>query len=277
MAKAPITAVVITKNEGPAIRRCLEAASFCEQILVIDSQSTDDTVEIARSMGAEVIPYTWNGKYPKKKQWGMSHPSVRHDWVLHLDADEVVTPELAKDIQASIKSKQRNRPVAYDIDLAYHFLGRELRHGHRVAKRSLVNRLHVEFPEVDDLAAPGITEVEGHYQPRAHGPVGRLNGKLRHDDPDPLADWVSRHNKYSDWEAFLRNSGAATQVRGSRSRQGQIFDLIPAKPAAFFIYSYIFRLGFLDGAAGFHYAFALSWYYWLTSVKTNEIRKRSAT
>jgi glycosyltransferase involved in cell wall biosynthesis len=269
-SRIPLTAVILTKNEESAIGRSVEAALFCDQIVVVDSGSTDGTVDIARECGAEVVQFIWNGDYPKKKQWSLQHGTVRHDWVLMLDADEIVSPSLQREIRALFVDPPRGIS-AYDIPLEYHFSGRALRHGHRVMKRSLLDRRHTRFPEVGDLAAPGITEVEGHYQPVTDLAIGRLNSFLIHDDPDPLCSWVSRHNRYSDWEVFLRTHPMVrSSVRQSRSPQGRIFDAAPFKPAAFFVYSYVIRLGFLDGRAGFDYAYALAFYYWLINAKIRE-------
>ena len=121
-----------------------------------------------------------------------------------------------------------------------------------VVKRSLLDRTVTRFPEVGDLDAPGIREVEGHYQPQTDRGVRALKGRIEHDDRDPVASWFERHNRYSGWEAYLRaNASARTDVASQRSSKGQVFDRVPFKPLAFFVYSYFVRLGFLDGRAGF--------------------------
>lgn len=268
----PVTALILTKNEEAGIERCVRAAQLCcDQVIVVDSASSDATVALARSAGAEVVNFEWNGAYPKKKQWGMNLPQIRHDWVLHLDADEIVGAALAAEV-VRIVSDHGAAPIAYDIPLAYRFDGKTLRHGHKVLKRSLIRKDRCEFPVMPDLDAPGITEVEGHYQPDAHGEVGILASRLLHDDPDPIASWIGRHNRYSDWEAHLRvHSNARLKVREHKSSQGRLFDRLPGKPLIFFIYSYVIRLGFLDGRSGFNYAYGLAWYYWLIGVKVREL------
>ncbi|WP_372733649.1 glycosyltransferase family 2 protein [Nocardioides sp.] len=276
MTKAPVTAVVITKNEEAAIERCIRALDFCDQVLVIDSNSTDRTAQVARGLGAEVIAFSWNGEYPKKKQWGMDHPSVRNNWVLHIDADEVVSPVLAQEIRSAVSAEGPDL-AAYEIPIAYSFMGRRLRFGHRVVKRCLVHRTRARFPEVGDLGAPGITEVEGHYQPECDGQTGSLSNRLLHEDPDPLSDWIDRHNRYSDWEAYLvSNPVIRSSVRERRTRGGRLFDALPFKPLVFFIYAYFLRLGFLDARPGLNYALALSWYYWLIGVKVRELNRAQA-
>jgi len=114
-------------------------------------------------------------------------------------------------------------------------------------------------------------EQEGHYQPVTAHPVGRLKHRLRHADLDPLSSWFARHNRYSDWEAYLRADPAVRdEVARLRSRQGRLFDRIPGKPLLFFLYCYVLRGGFLDGRAGLDYAMALAFYYWQVSLKTRE-------
>jgi glycosyltransferase involved in cell wall biosynthesis len=276
MTDTKLTALILTKNEELAIERSVSAVRFCDQVIVVDSASIDKTVALARQQGAEIINFTWNGGYPKKKQWALEIPSIKNDWVLLLDADEIVSDALAKEILRKV-SAPTSSVAAYDIKLEYHFAGRALRHGHTVSKRSLLNRTSCFFPEVGDLEAPGTSEIEYHYQPRVNGEVSTLTERLIHEDPDPLSSWIARHNKYSDWEAFLiDNPRARAEVRSSRSSQGRIFERMPAKPLFFFVYCYVVRLGFLDGRAGFDYAFGLAWYYWLTGAKVRERRKGSS-
>lgn len=272
--KAPITAIVLTKNEERAIAECVKSLSFCDQVLVVDSNSEDQTARIAKERGAEVVQFRWNGEYPKKKQWSLECPLVRHDWVLFVDADERPTPELAEELvrlTQGMQAEQSARYAAGEVEIAYHFMGTRLRHGHRVWKRALVNRRKARFPEVDDLGVASMWEVEGHYQPIAQGAVKKLQGTMEHIDPDPLFDYFARHNRYSDWEAHLRvNKNVGTQVRAARSRQGQLFDRLPFKPALFFSYAYIVRGGWRDGRAGLDYAIALATYYWQIELKVRE-------
>lgn len=266
----PITCLILTKNEERAIRDCLESVKFCQQIVVFDSNSTDKTSDIVRENGSELINFTWNGTYPKKKQWALQHPSIRNNWVLLLDADERVSKELSDSITEFFASGE-NSHAAFDVEIAYTFANRLLKHGHQVSKRILLDRRKCTFPILNDLNVKNMWEVEGHYQPIVFGSLSQLKGKLLHADPDSLFDYFSRHNRYSDWEAHLRiNSEDRMIVRKAKSFQGRIFDRMPLKPLAFFIYSYFFRLGFLDGKAGLNYALALAYYYWQVSLKVDE-------
>ncbi|WP_431797738.1 glycosyltransferase family 2 protein [Microbacterium kunmingense] len=270
--KIPITVLVQTKNEEVGIAACLAGLNAFDEVIVVDSDSTDRTKELAIAAGAKVVNFTWNGLYPKKKQWQLDNLETRNEWVFFIDADETPRPSLIAELRAGFQAGPP-QAAAFDINLDYVFAGRLLRHGHRVTKRCLVRRGHVKFPVMDDLDAPGMGELEGHYQPEAVGEVRRAKGRILHNDLDPVSSWFARHNKYSDWEAHLRNKQAArAQVRERRTLKGRVFDAVPLKPLIFFVYAYFLRAGFLDGRAGLDYAVALASYYWQIGLKSRELR-----
>jgi glycosyltransferase involved in cell wall biosynthesis len=272
----PLTVVILTKDEESAISRCVDSVSGADQVLVVDSNSTDKTVQIAQEKGVEVINFTWNGVYPKKKQWAFENKIIRNDWVLFLDADEAASSTLMSELRHLLEKPQEIKSGAFFVDLDYWFMGKMLRFGHKVRKRALLNRSCCSFPIIDDLHVSNMWEVEGHYQPICNKQVGLLHGRISHLDPDPLFDYFSRHNRYSDWEAELRiNARMRESVRKVRTRQGAIFDKFPGKPLLFFLYSYFWKSGWRDGRVGFSYALALSFYYWQISIKVFE-RKYNA-
>ena len=137
-------------------------------MVVVDSDSTDDTCgSPAEKEGAEVVPYAWDGRYPKKKQWCLDH--VRTD--IHVAAlprrrRGGRRPELLAEL-GPLFARAAVRPAAFDIPLGYWFAGRRLRHGYTIVKRALLDRTRCHFPEAGDLDAPGMGEQEGHYQPLA--------------------------------------------------------------------------------------------------------------
>lgn len=270
--KIPVTVLIQTKNEAPSIERCIEMVRDFSEIIVVDSNSTDGTPDLARNAGARVVNFTWNGRYPKKKQWQLDELPTVNKWVLLLDADEHPDPQLISSMRSIFTSAAPIDASAFDLRLSYTFSGRTLHFGHRVVKRTLVHRDRVKFPEIDDLGAPGMGELEGHYQPTVDTTARTIAGTLVHDDKDPVRTWFERHNRYSDWEAHLATHHGPGANR-HRSAQGRLFAAIPGKPLAFFLYTFVFRLGFLDGRAGFDYAFALSAYYWQIGLKIREARR----
>ncbi|RNE62602.1 glycosyltransferase family 2 protein [Cryobacterium tepidiphilum] len=277
MNELPISVLVQTKNEATGIRHCLESLGAFNEVIVVDSNSDDGTQLIARQLGATVVNFTWNGRYPKKKQWQLDNVRTANEWVLFLDADESPTAELVSELALQFCDGRSPAVVAFDIPLTYHFSGKRLRHGHRVFKRCLVRRDRNHFPEMDDLEIPGMGELEGHYQPTSRGPIGRTTARISHDDKDPIRTWFERHNRYSDWEAHVRAVPERRQsISAAKSRQGKLFDKVPFKPLIFFLYSYILRRGFLDGRAGLDYALALAMYYWQIALKLQELRSGEA-
>lgn len=266
----PLVVIIPTKNEAENIARTVSSViGHVQAVVVVDSHSADDTVKIAEGLGAQVVPYTWDGGYPKKKQWCLDHVRPELPWVLFLDGDETPSPELLAELRALFAGGPPSA-AAFDIPLGYWFAGRRLRHGYTIVKRALLDRTRCRFPEVGDLDAPGMGEQEGHYQPVAE-PVGRLRSPIEHEDLDPVRTWFDRHNRYSDWEAWLEvNPRVREQVRQAKTRQGQLFHRAPFKPLVSFLYAYVYRRGFLDGRAGFDYAVAMSFYRWQIGVKARE-------
>lgn len=268
-----ISVIVLTKNEEVGLRFTLGKLRDFAEVVVVDSNSTDSTVEIAADCGSRVVNFTWNGQYPKKKQWSLENAGVSNKWVLLLDADEYPDAELVDELESLQTELASTQLGAYDINLYYRFAGRVLRHGHVVTKRSLIHVDRCQFPVVDDLNAPGIREVEGHYQPVSQTGHKRLKNRIVHDDKDPVSSWFERHNRYSDWEVYLRqNDALRNEIASKRSAKGRVFDRVPFKPLAFFVYSYFVRMGFLDGYAGFAYAVCLSFYYWQIEFKARLAR-----
>lgn len=265
----------MTKNEGDNIGSCLVALSDFAEIFVVDSSSEDATPTIAREHGANVVPFAWNGRYPKKKQWCLDNLPFRYRHVLYVDADERMRPELANEIRASVAQADC---AGWFIGLDYVWMGRVLHHGATVYKLALFERSRGRFADWDDLDASRMWEVEGHYQPVLDGPTGTLSSRLLHDDHDRLYDWFERHNRYSDWEAVIRVNGAARQGAetqpGSRQIAKRLFIRLPVKPMLVLAHALLIRGGWRDGRQGVQYAIAKAIYQWQIELKVNEIRRR---
>lgn len=268
-APIPVSVIVMTRNEAVNLPACLDALGRFAEVFVVDSHSTDGTPAMARERGARVVPYRWDGRYPKKKQWCLDRLPFAFDWVFFVDADERPTPPLVEEIARLIAGGPRR--AGYFVPGRPVFLGRRLRFGEGTCKLALLDRRRARFPVLDDLDVPGMGEVEGHYQPVVDGAVGRLRQPLLHADGRPLTAWFERHNGYSDWEAVLRSDG-----RHRRTIDGEeplrrclkrLFDRLPLRPLAVFLYGYVLRLGFLDGLDGLHHAVARAFYYWQIEVK----------
>ena len=257
----PLSVLIPTRNEARNLPRCLEALRGVGEIYVIDSQSTDETVEIARRHGAKVVQFYYQGGWPKKRQWAMDTLPLAYEWILLLDADEILTAELAEEIRRTIQSPDCN---GYYISLRMHFLGRGLRHsGASFAKLSLFRRGkgRYECRLHDQDASMGDMEVHEHVVVR--GITRRLENPLIHCNVESLARYIDKHNEYSNWEAavWTRQEEVGEELQPSlfgieaqrRRWVKRKFLRIPGSPGLFFLYKYVFRLGFLDGVPGLIY------------------------
>jgi len=264
----------MTKNEEKNIKKCLRSLTSFEEVFVVDSGSTDNTCEIAEGHGATVVPFSWNGKYPKKKQWCLDNLPFSNDWVLYVDADEELYPETAEEIRSVMEAG--GGVAGYFVGYDYAFTGKVLKHGHRVYKLVLFDRRKGRFLDYDDLDAANMWEVEGHYQPSIEGKTAVLKSRMLHNDHEDLYHFFYKLNRYSDWEAvlrvkhMLRDSKQATMKR--RGLLQKVGDRMPLKGLAIFLYGYVFRFGFLDGVPGLHYSLALGIYYSMISMKCRELK-----
>src|SRR5436305_1377679 len=121
----PVSVIVPVKNEAENLRRCLPALAWADEVFVVDSQSTDATALVAREHGARVQQFHFNGTFPKKKNWALENLAFRNEWVLIVDADEVVVPELAGEIARRVASSEAD---GFYLNMKYFFLGRRIRH-----------------------------------------------------------------------------------------------------------------------------------------------------
>jgi glycosyltransferase involved in cell wall biosynthesis len=259
---------ILTLNEEKDLPNCLKSVtSLDSDIYVFDSNSIDETQFIAKSFGAEVVPFQWNGRYPKKKQFALNHLRDKYEWVIILDADECLTPQLVSEINDKLRSSPD--VVAYDAGLSYTFQHRTLKHGLRFKKTILVKPEFVSFPIVDDLEVSQMWEVEGHYQPALNcGQKATLKNPLLHEDSGPLFDFFSRHNRYSEWECYVRSrTKIQDQIMSNRPLRARLHSKLPFMGFNIFLYSYVVRMGFLDGRPGFDFAMNQAFYYWQVRAK----------
>ena len=279
LVKIPISVIVVTRNEGVRIGRCLCALRCFDEVIVVDSYSDDGTRDIAKEHGARVVEFSWNGVYPKKRQWCLDNLDLAHDRVFFVDADEVVTSELAGEI-AALDFKA----AGYFVKGRYVWQGKMLRHGLCNNKLVLFDRRQVAFPIVDDLDCPGMGEIEGHYQPILKAEyegrsLGQLQHALLHYACDDAEAWEARHQRYALWEAAMDQKGAwPSDPVFVRRVLKRIFKVLPFRGFIAFVHSYILRCGFLDGAAGYDFARSRMHYYGMISAASvaNKVQEQRA-
>jgi len=223
--RAPLAAVLITRDAAQQLDACLASVAFCAEILVVDSGSTDGTVPIAQARGAKVVDHAWPG-YGKQKQFAVAQAA--HDWVFCIDADEVVSDGLRASIVAELAAP---RGFVYATARCNRFLGRWLRHGEGYPDWSirLFHRGHAQWS--DDTVHEGVLTT---------ATVHRLAGDLLHDSADTLERYLEKQNRYTTLQA----ERLAREGRTANAAQ------LLLSPVARFLKFYVLRLGFLDGVAG---------------------------
>ncbi len=281
--KAPVSVIIPVKNEAENLKRCLPALAWADEVFVVDSQSTDATAEVAAEFGAEVVQFHFNGTYPKKKNWALDHLPFRNEWVMIVDADEVVVPELASEIAVRIA---RDEADGFYLNSRYYFLGRHIRHcGYSSCwnMRLFKHRLG-RYEKIPDGTGGRAGDNEAHEHVELEGRVMRLANELEHRAYPTVAVWVEKHNRYAIWEAALadrvikepipRTIGG---VQRFKRRLKKIAWRLPMRPLVRFLYAYVVRLGFLDGKPGLYFCSLLAFYDFLAMANRYEMRIAAGT
>ena len=258
----PVSAIVVTKNPGPMLDQCLSALVECDQVLVVDTDGTEQAQNICTAHEREFIPYKWNDTYPKKRQWCLDHLDLKHDWIFFIDTDEIATPELTDEIDRLFQAKPDK--AGYFVSGKYVWNSKLLSYGLQNKKIALFNRQKMHFPKIDDLDCPSMGEIEGHYQPvlKETGDIGALTSPLLHYANHSKAEWLERHQRYAAWEICMNKKGAwPKDPIAWRETLKKVLRHNPLRPELAFFHSYILKLGFLDGAAGFDFAKSRWLYY----------------
>jgi len=242
-----LSVAMITMNEEANLPRTLDSVRFADEIVIVDSHSTDRTTEIARSFSAKVFTEDFKGHGGQKNS---ALDKCTGDWILLLDADEVLSPELQTSIRALLQTTPQCS--AYWINRSNQIFGRWMRHGGYYPDRKL--RLFRRG------AARMTNEASPHSTPFHDGPTGRLQGDLLHYAYPTLTLYLEHMQRYSTEMARL----AVARGKVSRSVFSFVRNVV-LNPVATFIYNYIVRLGFLDGREGLllhlYHSVYVSWKY----------------
>jgi glycosyltransferase involved in cell wall biosynthesis len=266
MNAVPVSVLVPVRNEARNIERCLASVRWADQVVVVDSQSTDGTIGLAQSLGAEVVQFQYDGRGPKKKEWALRTLPLRHEWVLLLDADEVMPADAEAEIRAIVTAPV-NGTRGYWINRRFLFLGRWLRHAYYPNwNLRLFQHRHARFEQLTD-GDTGSGDVEIHEHVLVDGDTGRLASEMDHFAFPTLTAFVEKHNRYASWEAHVAIDG-----NGRRAVQSLRYRL-PFRPLLRFLYVYVWQRGFLDGREGYYFARLHAFYEFLSVAKTYELRR----
>jgi glycosyltransferase involved in cell wall biosynthesis len=265
-----ISVIMLVKNEAVNVLHSLPPLiQNFDDVHVLDSHSTDGTDKIARDLGATLHQFSWNGQYPKKKQWALENIPTRHDYVLMVDADEIVTDDFLCELQSLSLDAD-----GYFISSRIVWKGKVLKYGQRNHKLCLFKKSAFEYSAIDDLDIDGGWEVEGHYQPAPNtqnATIKTIKSPIIHHDRK--GNWHDRHDNYIAWEVEVtrRNAWPKDPVFW-REILKRILRRSHLRPIVIFIYGFIFKSGFLDGRAGFDYAFHRAQYAWriVRNIRSNQ-------
>ena len=281
--RVPVTVVLPVRNEEQNLPAALASVSWANEIVVVDSHSTDRTEEIARKAGARVVQFDYPGHGPKKKSWALANVDFRNDWVLLLDADERVPPKLREEIVQAVECGVHD---GYYLDRELVFMGRSLRCFRPNWNLRLFRAGRARFEDLQLHELPGTGDNEIHEHVVVDGEAGYLPTPLLHNDYRGITAWLDRHNRYATWEAHLyrrfRREPLGVGPLGfmrldpfQRKRAlRRLWVRLPLRsPLRFFVW-YLGRRGFLDGRAGFVFCVLMAYYEFTIGVKMKELEER---
>lgn len=277
-----ITAIILTKDEAVHIRRCIEnVAPLCKKVYVVDCFSTDGTQEIARSLGAEVVEHEWPGNQAAQFNWALDNLTINTEWILRLDADEYLTPELI----AELKEKLPRVPSGIKgimLPLKNVWMGKPLKHGGATIK--ILRLFRTGYGRYEARMMDEQLEITG-------GEISEFQYPFVDDNLNDLNWWTNKHLGYSNREAAElldleynlsdRDTNGNLDHLSPDARHRRELKLKYAKQPifwrsfAYFVYRYFFKRGFLEGKEGFLRHFLQGWWYrTLVDAKIYEIKKR---
>jgi glycosyltransferase involved in cell wall biosynthesis len=265
----PITVIIPVKNEEKNIVKCLNCLKPFDEIIVVDSDSEDRTIELANSFNVRIVNFNWNGHFPKKRNWVLRNVEIKHEWVLFLDSDELVTDALVNELSRIMpKTEHSGFWITYD-DI---FFGRKLIHGDKLRKLSLFRKSCGEYEKVEENCWSNL-DMEVHEHPLIEGTVGKIKATINHTHFRGIKAYLDKHNNYSTWES-KRFIEIKKSWKNLNKRQKLKYRLLNTwfLGFAYFFYTYIVKRGFLDGKAGFVFAILKLMYFWTIKIKILEHR-----
>ena len=268
-----ISVLILTKDEQQDLPGCLESFSWCDDIHVFDSMSSDDTVRIAQAHGATVTQRPFDSE-SIHKNWGLANISFKHAWVYQSDADERVTPELVAAMQTFVANPGDH--TAMRVQRRDYLMGTWLKH---VTPSPFNIRLfklgHVRYERLTNPVTwvdGAISETPFHFD---HYPFSK-----------GMAHWFEKHNRYSNAEAAqilgnrrvgvpfsIRKAFTSSDANEKRYHQKELYYRLPMRPLVMFSLLYVLKRGFLDGRAGFAFAVLRAIYEYMIVLKVKELEQ----
>ncbi len=270
-----LTIAVPARNEERNLAVCLEAigTGFASQVVVIDSSSTDATAAVAQAYGAELIQFAWNGCFPKKRNWYLQHHTPAARWVLFLDADEILTPSVKREIAAALPG---SRHQGFRLSYTNYFQGRRLRGGYPLRKLALFRVGEVAYERIEEDHWSQC-DMEVHEHPITTGSIGTIRNRIDHRDLRGIDSYLRKHNEYAAWEAHRllaarRQSGVAQDWSHTQRLKYRLVSS-PWGGLVFFFGSYFLMGGWRDGSVGFAFCMLKGAYFVQIACRLNELQQ----
>jgi len=275
MEKLPITVIVPVRNEEKNLPQMLPLLKYFDEVIVVDSHSTDKTPEIVKSFGYQLVEFEWNGHFPKKRNWTLRNVPIRNEWVFFVDADEYMTESFIKNLREEFKDT--GDKVGYWIYYNNYFMGTKLEHGDPIHKLALFKKSAGEYERIeaeDDNKNWGYSGLELHEQPILKGEIGSVKGRIDHKEDRGLEAYIRKHNEFSTWEAsrYLKMNDNTVVTSFHQKVKYSLIDSWWLG-RIYFIYIYLIKMGFLDGRAGYVYAHLKKHYFFDIKAKIDELRR----
>ena len=271
-----ITVIVPVKNEQAMIAECLDRLKEYPKVIVVDSGSTDQTCQIASSYdNVTLVNFCWNGKYPKKRNWALENCDISSEWVLFLDADEIISPQFTAELLNVLPNTSCN---GFWLTFDNYFMGKILKYGDKFRKAALIRRGHGMYEYTKEDCWSNL-DMEVHEPLVIEGEGGTIFSAIEHKDKRGLSSYYQKHNEYASWEVGKYYSLKADKELWQKNsfRRKVKYSLLNSWlfPPLHFIYSYFFKLGILDGKQGLIFAFAKSHYYYQILFKMIEYKQEN--
>ncbi len=268
-----LTVAIPVKNEEKNLPGCFESIgqTFAAKIVLIDSGSGDNTIEIASEYGADVVHFKWDGKFPKKRNWYLRNYRPTTQWVLFLDADEYLTEDFKNELREKLQAEDK---AGYWLSYTVCFMGKKLKGGYPLRKLALFKVGFGEYERIDEDHWSKL-DMEVHEHPVIEGDVGIIKSKIDHQDFRSLSSYIIKHNEYSSWEASrvvkLMNGIKRNETWKQRLKYKLIRSVFMAP--FYFVGSFFFYGGFRDGARGLAFAILKMSYFTQVYCKIKEGEK----
>lgn len=267
----PVSVVIPVKNEEKNLPHCLSLLEDFDEVIVVDSNSTDRTPEITKQYGRRLVNFCWNGRFPKKRNWVLRNIELNNKWVFFLDADEFVTDEFKEELANKIVETDC---VGYWVHYTNDFLGKPLKHGAVMPKLPLFKVGAGEYEFIDEDYWSHL-DMEVHEHPILAGKIGDIKSPVVHCEFRGLTHYIQKHNEYSSWEAnrYLQMKNDTGKLTYRQKVKYALIDTWLLGPL-YFLYSYFYKLGLLDGKTGFIYAAYKMQYFFNVKAKIEELHEK---